>query len=216
MAGINRRSLSEQLYQQIRDDIITGKLKQGEKINMKELQEEYQVSMTPLREAMLKLAQDRYVESFTNQYSRVIEITDDDIRSLLDLCSMYDCYSIERCLALDADTRAELITKLEEALDAQARHIELQNSGTEEFEAVFNNFHSTVYAYSGNPWLLENATQANRLLVLADNNKTKNDYPMEALEEHRRILDAIREGDPDEALKASRYHRSKERERFGV
>ena len=45
--GLNKSTLSEQIYQILRNDILTQKIPCGEKLTLKLLQERFQVSSTP-------------------------------------------------------------------------------------------------------------------------------------------------------------------------
>ena len=51
MAAIKKRSLVDQVYEVLRRDIITLRRPLGSKLNVNELQEELEVSCTPIREA---------------------------------------------------------------------------------------------------------------------------------------------------------------------
>ena len=64
--GLNKSTLSEQIYQILRNDILTQKIKCGEKLTLKILQERFQVSSTPIREALTRLTQDQLVSYYSN------------------------------------------------------------------------------------------------------------------------------------------------------
>src|SRR3989442_15326053 len=53
--GIHVESLAEQTYRLLREDIIQGRMRPGERIREKVLSERLGVSRTPIREALLKL-----------------------------------------------------------------------------------------------------------------------------------------------------------------
>ncbi|MGN1033354.1 MAG: GntR family transcriptional regulator, partial [Intestinibacter sp.] len=55
MNSLNKSTLSEQIYQILKNDIITQEIKCGEKLTLKNLKERFQVSSTPIREALTKL-----------------------------------------------------------------------------------------------------------------------------------------------------------------
>ena len=78
--GLNKSTLSEQIYQILRNDILTQKIPCGEKLTLKLLQERFQVSSTPIREALTRLTQDQRVSYYSNVGIRVIRFTADDLR----------------------------------------------------------------------------------------------------------------------------------------
>ena len=55
---LEKVTLSEQIYQQLRKDIINQTLPAGEKITVKMIQEHFSTSYTPAREAIRRLAQE--------------------------------------------------------------------------------------------------------------------------------------------------------------
>ena len=80
--GLNKSTLSEQIYQILRNDILTQKIPCGEKLTLKLLQERFQVSSTPIREALTRLTQDQLVSYYSNVGVRVISFTADDLREI--------------------------------------------------------------------------------------------------------------------------------------
>ena len=70
--GLNKSTLSEQIYQILRNDILTQKIPCGEKLTLKVLQERFQVSSTPIREALTRLTQDQLVYYYSDVGMRVM------------------------------------------------------------------------------------------------------------------------------------------------
>jgi DNA-binding GntR family transcriptional regulator len=58
MAMFDKRSLVDQVYEELRKEIVTLKYPLGSKINVNELQNEMGVSCTPIREAINRLQQE--------------------------------------------------------------------------------------------------------------------------------------------------------------
>ena len=80
--GLNKSTLSEQIYQILRNDILTQKIPCGKKLTLKLLQERFQVSSTPIREALTRLTQDQLVSYYSNVGIRVISFTADDLQEI--------------------------------------------------------------------------------------------------------------------------------------
>ena len=57
----NGTSLSDQVYAYLTNKIITGELKFGDRLNIKEIASRLQVSSMPIRDAIKRLEQDRVV-----------------------------------------------------------------------------------------------------------------------------------------------------------
>lgn len=85
MAIIKRESLVEQIYNQLRSDIVSLKIPLGSKVNVNELQQKYGVSSTPLREAINRLQAENLIDYTNNVGARVIEIGEKDVYEIQDL-----------------------------------------------------------------------------------------------------------------------------------
>ena len=74
MGNIMQNSLSDQVYQLVKDQILSGKLKGGEKISEEALAAEFKVSRTPIREAIRRLNEYGLVEIKPRCYAEVCTI----------------------------------------------------------------------------------------------------------------------------------------------
>jgi DNA-binding GntR family transcriptional regulator len=85
MNVIKKQSLVDQIYDQIRNDIISLVYPFGDKLVASELQEKYQVSSTPVREALNRLQQEGLVEYENNIGARIISIEPKDVWEIQEL-----------------------------------------------------------------------------------------------------------------------------------
>lgn len=92
---ISRQPLHERVADQIRGMIVSGDLAPGSKIRVGELAEEFDVSLTPLREALKVLANEDLVELTTNRGARVAEISVEGTRNLFELISRLEALAAE-------------------------------------------------------------------------------------------------------------------------
>ena len=65
--------LSEQIYKILKDDIINSKINFGEVLVNKNLQERFEVSSTPIRDAILRLKEDGIIEEVTRSGAKLID-----------------------------------------------------------------------------------------------------------------------------------------------
>ncbi len=72
-------TLSERILEALKDSILTGVYRPGNRLLYKQLSEEYKVSMTPIREALIKLEQEGVVKTIPRKGAYVIELTDQDV-----------------------------------------------------------------------------------------------------------------------------------------
>jgi Transcriptional regulators len=99
MAPLKRASLVDQLYEQIRDNIITLKYPLGSKLNVNELQDVFGVSSTPLREAVTRLQAEGLVTYENNVGARVITLAPKDIMDIHDLALTLHTAAIRLAMA---------------------------------------------------------------------------------------------------------------------
>ena len=151
--GLNKSTLSEQIYQILRNDILTQKIPCGEKLTLKLLQERFQVSSTLIREALTRLTQDQLVSYYSNVGIRVISFTADDLREIYTFMGDLDGLAIRYASASPDQEKlqAEVTEILEkECAAAKAADVQTWNRYSDEFHLVF-------YRYCNNSRLAEGA-----------------------------------------------------------
>jgi Transcriptional regulators len=79
MAKLNRLSLPDQVYEDLKWRIISLELPLGSRLNASELQRFYSVSSTPIREALNRLSRDGLIAYTNNVGAQVISLTPQDI-----------------------------------------------------------------------------------------------------------------------------------------
>lgn len=189
---------SNQIYCTVREDIINGVYPGGTFITEGALCEQFDVSRTPVREALIRLAQDRFVELIPNKGAIVPHV---DIKDIVEL---YQLRMVNEGLAaaLVADSRSDaLLQKLETSI---LREEELIAQGEEPLTISTEDFvfHNLIVRNCGNRRLVE-------VLELIDNQMHRfaraaaDSLAIETLTcsagHHRRALEAIRAGDREAA-----------------
>lgn len=79
---LSRENLSEQVYSTIRENLIDGKYEPGERLRISVLAEELGVSVTPVREAIFRLAADHVLEVKAATAVHVRAIAPDELREI--------------------------------------------------------------------------------------------------------------------------------------
>ena len=91
---LNKTTLSGQIYDILRQDILTQRIRLGEKLTLKHLQERFGVSSTPIREALTRLAEEELVVSYSNIGVNVISIGEQDLKELYEFMGDLDALAI--------------------------------------------------------------------------------------------------------------------------
>jgi DNA-binding GntR family transcriptional regulator len=84
-------SLRQKVYEQIKHEIITCRLAPGEPLSEGQFVDRFQVSKTPIREALTSLQQDRLVEYIANRGFSVTSISLRDIQEIFEARAFYEC-----------------------------------------------------------------------------------------------------------------------------
>lgn len=99
-------SLTEQVYSRLRGEILSCQLAPGQEISESELAERFQVSKTPVREALATLRQEGLVKTFPRRGYQVTPITFGDMNELFDLRTILEAGAAE--LACEQITDEEI------------------------------------------------------------------------------------------------------------
>ena len=84
MKQFKTKSLADQVFDKLENDIIQGNYPKGEILTELKLVEQLGVSRTPIREALRRLEQEHLIED-AGKGSRVIGISEDDVRDIMDI-----------------------------------------------------------------------------------------------------------------------------------
>jgi len=93
------KNLTDQVYSEIYEDIISGKLAPGSKLPIIHLTQQYKVGMTPVREALSKLVATELVQPFTQRGFQVAPVSKADLHDVYTTRRIVETESI--CLAMD-------------------------------------------------------------------------------------------------------------------
>ncbi|NNE62452.1 MAG: GntR family transcriptional regulator [Gammaproteobacteria bacterium] len=199
------RTLASRTYEVIKADIIAGDLPQGAKIVESELALKYGISRGPLREAIHKLERNKLVVRVPHAGSRVVS---------LDIKMIEDIYNARECLEGMAARLAarlmsdEAIESLHRLLESHADSIK-QADGKAYFQSEGDiDFHYRIAVASQNHWILDNLNTELYQLIRMCRHKTGQipSRPKYALDQHRRIVDAIGQRDEELAELLMRRH----------
>lgn len=195
------RHMGDLAHDSIRDAIISGRLGAGEKLSQDELARQLGVSRAPIRDALNRLEAEGLVRT-AGKGVVVAEMTPHELIELFEVKALVDRYAARRaCVLLSEDE----IWHLEQIVESTAR---LSDGGDiHEVVRAHAGFHDMIYAASGNAELTRIAqsfwerTYRFRLTGLGDKA-----VALSSLDDHRAILEAIKERNPDRAEQLMSEH----------
>ncbi|MGW0841109.1 GntR family transcriptional regulator [Streptomyces sp. NPDC002787] len=82
--AVTRSTLRQQLADALRDEVLAGRLKPGQEFTVKEIAEQYGVSATPVREALVDLSAQGLLDAVQHRGFEVHEYSVDDYRNMVE------------------------------------------------------------------------------------------------------------------------------------
>ncbi len=198
---IRRVRLSDEVQRVLRRMILTGQIEPG-RTSQEQLAGLLGVSATPVREALLRLEAEGFVERSPNQSVRVLEMTPED------LADIYEAHAyLMGALARRACAKAspELVAWLRSCVTRSGEIGFAAPSRTGELEALNWQFHAAVNAAAGSPKMLQLLKVSTRYIPEGFYSLLQ-DWPRQAQAGHARMLRAIADRDPAEAQAAATDH----------
>lgn len=205
---LNKKTLSTQIYQILRNDILSHAIPLGEKLTLKMLQERFQVSSTPIRDALTRLNEEGLVEYYSNIGVNVISLGQHDLEELYQFMGDLDSLSI---LYASGHPKQDQIRKeLEENIARTCivtKKETLSEAETHQWIAASDRFHLIFYDYCSNSRLVSAAERLRSQLTIFSNSYEK-DAPSQRqiFLEHQKIWEAYRKEDYSGAASLMKEH----------
>jgi DNA-binding GntR family transcriptional regulator len=190
--SIPRATLHEQVAGRLRQMLVENRIAPGAKLNERALSEVLNVSRTPLREAIKRLAAEGLVELVPNRGAIAVELTETAVRHTFEVMAGLEAQSGE--LAARRITEAELD-------EIKAIHFEMLAAYTRRdlpaYYRLNSAIHAGINAAAKNPVLTVMYRQVNaRLQALRFRSNQDGDKWKAAVKEHEQMIKALEERDP--------------------
>lgn len=195
------QTVTEQIYQEIRKEILSKTMPPGEKLTIKMLNERYGVSSSPIREALARLQQDGLIDYKPNVGMSVIQLTNRDMDELFEFMSELDVIALRA--AMKSGRSEELVAKLSTLQQQAAAFLE----DTEMWNKLTDAFHLALYEFADNSRLTDAADKVRSQFTIFTHSYREDKRARESiLAGHKCILDAISSGDTAHAEQLMREH----------
>lgn len=205
---LNKSTLSEQIYQILRGDILSQRIPLGTKLTLKNLKEQFGVSSTPIREALTRLTEEGLVNYYSNIGVNVISLTETDLTELYQFMGDLDRLAILYCAGHPA--QEQICRELEGVIavtDAiEAKGVLLPRDIPEWIEHS-DRFHLIFYDYCRNQRLALAAEKLRSQLTIFSNVYETKPQPQRQINRmHSRIYEAYRSQDYAKAGDLMKLH----------
>ena len=202
---VKRESLVDQLYRLIIDRIQSGALAPGSRLNIEELSAEFEVSRTPVREAISKLTQDGFVVTRHNSGPAVIKFDRRQIAEIIKTNEVLFDGIIESYSESESAEMAAMLEELDEVIERQ--RLALAAGENDSFYAGSVRFHLVLIEHCPNRALRQLALQTQYKINMCALYYQKNaDARQVSLREHEKIADLLRTGAIDRATASMKAH----------
>jgi DNA-binding GntR family transcriptional regulator len=201
--AVRRSVLADEVYEILRESLRTGRMAPGDRLNLDRLARDLHVSNTPVRQALARLESDGLVTKEPYRGFHVSPLLDSrTVAELYDFRLMIEPPSAARAAGRG---RPEAVRALAALCDAAEIEVLLAAADVDAMAVRDADFHTAIAREAGNALVVEHLTDALTRMSLYTTYHQRGDGEL-AWDEHRAVLAAIREGDPDGAAAAMRAH----------
>lgn len=202
-------TLTEQLYNQLRRDIVLGDLKPGARLKLEALSGEYKASVNTLRETLSRLASDGLVIAEGQRGFTVPPVSVEDLRDITEMRALLECHALTESIAnADLEWEAGVVAAYHKLSRIEAVVEDDPERYGADWERYNQEFHAALISRCGSRWLklfhkaMYDHSQRYRMLSL-----TLKPFPRaQSALEHKALHDAALARDADGAVAALRQH----------
>jgi DNA-binding GntR family transcriptional regulator len=188
-------ALYEQVAERLRTRIFAHELAPGAWVDEQAIAAEYGISRTPLREALKVLASEGLVTLKPRRGCYVTELSEQDLDEIFPIMAMLEgrCASEATAKAKDSD-----LARLS-AIHAELERYAAADDADRFFEAN-QQFHDALQELAGNRWLQQLIDETRKFIKLTRRDSLNLTGRLrQSLAEHRQILAAVQQRQPEEA-----------------
>ena len=208
---IQKRSiyLKNEIYNALRSAILTGSLRQGERLTLARLADIFQVSRTPIRDAVTRLEAENLVQSLHHKGILVIGLSEEDIREIFEIRAFLEALAaVEACSKRTCRDLNKLFLYNQRMQSAQDRRDLIEHHVSNDA------FHFSIYEISERPNLFRLAVSFKECYrVLRTPSDFENRELIEqAIRDHMELIEAIeaRNKSAAQAIAEIHVHRSRD------
>lgn len=201
------KPLQTKAYEYIKKQILNDTFEYDTIYSETRISKEIGVSRTPMRDALQRLAQERYIDIIPSKGFCIHQMNEQDIIETFQIRSAIEGFctmQITRCY--EDDSSQKLFHELDFLIDKQ-QHILAETQDISAFVEYDNQFHTAIVACLNNQTFNElfgsYIFQIKRLALLS---LCHPDRMAETLEEHSAILNAMKSGDTENIYRLTMKH----------
>lgn len=204
---VDAGSRTERAYQRLRQEILLGELAANERLRVADLEARFHLGLTPIREALARLASEGLVSMEANRGARVLEVSPTELADLMKTRREIEHLCLSESIRRgDSRWEAEVIAALH-VLGRTPLPDGSDSAKNLEWEAQHRRFHAALVSACGSEWLLRfwnqlmDHSQRYRKVRLKGQLMAR-----DVQADHQAILDAVLRRDADAAVALMERH----------
>ena len=197
-----RESLADQVYKSVKDEILNGNLKFGDKISEDSLAIQFGVSRTPIREALRMLSEYGLIELSPRSHASIAFISDEDARDIADLRIDLELFALDHI-------KESVFLKMLPEISRYAADCQYASSVGDRAKSFEQDslFHLAIVKSTGNKALINayEKLDAKIQMLRVEQNLPEgrlNDYLMQ----HLKLIELLKNGRTDDAKTLTADH----------
>ena len=185
MAETTPSTLKAHLVQRLREAILSGKYKPGDRLNESSIAREFQISRIPVREALFQLQESGLVMNLKRRGMFVTLLSEEDVQKINSVRIVLETEALKLA-------RARMTPEFKAALTGLVNRMEAWNGTLAEAAALDLEFHRTIWAAAGNDYLIK-VLDSLATVLFAHKTLEHVSYELRrwTLSHHRALLDVI-------------------------
>ena len=199
-------SIADQVFEQLENEILSGKYEQGYSMSEISLAKELGVSRTPIREAIHRLEQEHLLED-CGKGPVVVGITEEDVKDLFEIRIRLEGLSAARAAVNITD---DLLKQMQETLEMQRFYIERHTTNDDRSDRIKDldsDFHKLLHEAAGSTILYDTLEPVQmKITKLRKASLKKKSRAEESNAEHTAIFEALKAHDAEKAEKLTVIH----------
>ncbi len=207
------KPLQLQAYEYLKEMIINEELERNVIYSETKMAKQLGLSRTPMRDAIQRLAQERYLDIIPSKGFQIHTMTEQDLIETYQIrCALEGFCTVQLAKDYDTPRAKSVISLLDELLNKQLEVINSSHS-IEEFAIYDTQFHDEIVRYLNNSVILDTFDNYHHQMKQQTTlSLTREGRLEETYKEHKDILDNIKIGAVGRSYKATLAHLEKPKE----
>ncbi|HEU4627926.1 MAG TPA: GntR family transcriptional regulator [Steroidobacteraceae bacterium] len=140
-------TLKSHIFNGLREAIVSGRYRPGERLNESKIAREFGISRIPVREALMQLQEHGLVMNLERRGMFVTQLSEEDVQRINSLRVVLEAEALKLCRLKISKQDAARLTDIMERMEAWTERTEMDAA------ALDLEFHRTLWQAAGNPYL---------------------------------------------------------------